>query len=98
MRAPATGLRKDESNRGRKKQMPARQKEVQDTILEKYKKQQVPVNIFLINGIKLLGSIKDFDTYVVILDYKGQEQMVFKHSISTISISTMFRSLRGKRV
>ena len=84
MRTPATGLRKDASNRGRIKQMQARQKEVQDTILEKYKKQQVPVNIFLINGIKLLGSIKDFDTYVVILDYKGQEQMVFKHSISTI--------------
>ena len=64
--------------------MPVKPKDVQDSTLEKFKKNKTPVNIFLINGIKLLGTIKDFDTYVVILDYKGQEQMIFKHSISTV--------------
>lgn len=61
-----------------------KRQDVQDSLLERLKKHQAPVNIFLINGIKLLGTIVDYDTYVIILDFKGQEQMVFKHSISTV--------------
>jgi host factor-I protein len=61
-----------------------KKQDVQDSLLERLKKHQAPVNIFLINGIKLLGTIVDYDTYVIILDFKGQEQMVFKHSISTV--------------
>jgi host factor-I protein len=38
-----------------------------------------------VNGIKLTGKIKSFDKFTVILENKNQEQMIFKHAISTIS-------------
>ena len=43
------------------------------------------VTIYLINGAKLLGRIKSFDKFSLILETGAQEQLIFKHAISTIS-------------
>jgi host factor-I protein len=36
------------------------------------------------NGVPLKGRIVDFDSFVVLLEVEGKQQMVFKHAISTI--------------
>ena len=44
---------------------------------------QVPVSVFLVNGIKLHGSIEQVDDRVITLK-NGVTQMVYKHAISTV--------------
>jgi host factor-I protein len=57
---------------------------LQDTFLNSVRKNKVPVTIFLINGVKLLGNVTWFDNFCVLLRREGQVQMVYKHAISTI--------------
>jgi len=39
------------------------------------------------SGVKLSGRIKSFDKYSVVLESNNQEQLVFKHAISTVVVS-----------
>ena len=56
---------------------------LQDALLEALRKDRIPVSIFLRNGIKLQGTIKDFDRYVVILK-NVTDQVIYKRAISTV--------------
>ena len=57
---------------------------VQDVFLNKVRKDKVPVTVFLVNGVKLQGSISWFDNFSVLLRRDGHEQLVYKHAISTV--------------
>lgn len=56
---------------------------LQDPFLNVLRKKQMPVSVFLINGIKLQGQIEAFDQFVIVLK-NTVNQMVYKHAISTI--------------
>jgi len=56
---------------------------LQDPFLNALRKEKVPVSIYLVNGIKLQGTIDSFDQFVVLLN-NSVSQMVYKHAISTI--------------
>lgn len=56
---------------------------LQDPFLNTLRKEQVPVSIFLVNGIKLQGHIESFDQFVVLLK-NAVSQMIYKHAISTV--------------
>lgn len=51
--------------------------------LQRLHNSQVPVSIFLVNGIKLHGVIEHVDERVLTLK-NGITQMVYKHAISTV--------------
>ena len=56
---------------------------LQEPFLNTLRKEKTPVSIFLVNGIKLQGQIESFDQFVILL--RNQEnQMVYKHAVSTI--------------
>jgi len=57
---------------------------LQDNILNEVRKKKIEVTIFLINGYQLSGRVIGFDNFTVILNNEGEEQMVYKHAISTI--------------
>lgn len=57
---------------------------LQDVFLNQARKEKIPVTIFLTNGFQFKGVVKGFDSYTVILDSDGKQQLVFKHAISTI--------------
>lgn len=57
---------------------------VQDVFLNKVRKDNVPVTIFLVNGVKLQGSVSAFDNFCVTLRRDKQDQLVYKHAISTV--------------
>ena len=59
------------------------QQALQENFLKAICAQQVPVSVYLINGIKLHGVIEDFDQFVVLLK-NSASQMVYKHAISTV--------------
>ncbi len=56
---------------------------LQDPFLNTLRKEKVPVSIYLVNGIKLQGTIDSFDQFVVLLN-NSVSQMVYKHAISTV--------------
>lgn len=56
---------------------------LQDPFLNTLRKEKVPVSIYLVNGIKLQGTIDSFDQFVVLLN-NSVSQMIYKHAISTI--------------
>ena len=58
---------------------------IQDVYLNTVRKEKVPVTVFLVSGVKLIGRIKGFDKYSVILEANNQEQLIFKHAISTVT-------------
>ena len=64
----------------------AKGQSLQDPYLNTLRKEQIPVSIYLVNGIKLQGQIEAFDQYVVLLR-NTVSQMIFKHAISTVQPS-----------
>lgn len=56
---------------------------LQDPFLNALRKERIPVSIFLVNGIKLQGTIDSFDQFVILLK-NTVSQMVYKHAISTV--------------
>ena len=63
---------------------------LQDPFLNALRKEKVPVSIYLVNGIKLQGTIESFDQFVVLLK-NSVSQMVYKHAISTVVPSRAVR-------
>ena len=58
---------------------------LQDIFLNNARKERIPVTIFLVNGVQLKGIVKGFDSFTVVLDSDGKQQLVYKHAISTVS-------------
>ena len=57
---------------------------LQDVFLNQARKDKTFVTIFLTNGFQFKGIVKGFDSYTVILESEGKQELVFKHAISTI--------------
>ena len=60
---------------------------IQDGFLNLARREKTTVTIYLVNGAKLLGRIKSFDKFSILLETGTQEQLIFKHAISTVSQS-----------
>jgi host factor-I protein len=57
---------------------------IQDSFLNTARKDKANITIFLLSGVKLTGRIRSFDKYSVVLETNNQEQLIFKHAISTV--------------
>ncbi len=57
---------------------------IQDTFLNTARKDKALITIYLVSGVKLSGKIRSFDKYSVLLETNNQEQLIFKHAISTV--------------
>jgi host factor-I protein len=62
----------------------------QDWFFERLRGVRVDVNLFLINGVRLIGRIDRFDRYTILLTRGSASQTVYKHTISTISLPEGF--------
>jgi len=59
---------------------------IQDTFLNTARKERSTITIYLMSGVKLTGRIRSFDKYSVVLETNNQEQLIFKHAISTVAV------------
>ena len=59
---------------------------IQDTFLNTARKERTNITIYLLSGVKLTGRIRSFDKYSVVLESNNQEQLIFKHAISTVAM------------
>ncbi|HZP18333.1 MAG TPA: RNA chaperone Hfq [Terriglobales bacterium] len=60
---------------------------IQDTFLNTARKERSNITIYLMSGVKLTGRIRSFDKYSVVLETNNQEQLIFKHAISTVAVA-----------
>ncbi len=60
---------------------------IQDAFLNTVRRDKAMVMVYLVNGAKLSGRIRSFDKFSVLLESGPHEQLIFKHAISTISIT-----------
>jgi host factor-I protein len=59
---------------------------IQDSFLNTARKEKINITIYLLSGVKLTGRIRSFDKYSVVLETNNQEQLIFKHAISTVAM------------
>src|SRR6201992_3811887 len=57
---------------------------ITDTVFKPGRKDKSPSTLYLVSGVKLTGKIRSFDKYSVLLENNSQEQLIFKHAISTV--------------
>jgi host factor-I protein len=58
---------------------------IQESFLNTARKERTSITIYLLSGVKLTGRIRSFDKYSVVLETNNQEQLIFKHAISTVA-------------
>jgi len=59
-------------------------KNLQDLFLNRARKAEMPVTVFLMNGFQLRGVVQSFDGFTVLLNTEGKQQLIYKHAISTL--------------
>jgi host factor-I protein len=57
---------------------------LQDHILNQARKSGATVTVFLMNGFQMHGTVAGFDSFTVVLETDGKQQLIYKHAISTV--------------
>jgi host factor-I protein len=68
--------------------MDSESRNLQNDFLNAARKDKSTVTVFLGNGKRLTGRLKSFDRFTLLLENHQGEQIVFKHAISTVSLSS----------
>lgn len=68
---------------------------LQDVFLNSARKEKIQVTIYLTNGFQFRGVVKGFDSFTVVLESEGRQNLVYKHAISTV-IPSRFISILEK--
>jgi len=58
---------------------------VQDPFFYQLRKEARTVHVYLVSGKRLTGILRRFDRYAIVLENNGQEQLVYKHAIASLS-------------
>ena len=57
---------------------------LQDAFLAVARRERLPLTVFLMNGFQMRGTVTGCDSFTVVLDCEGKQELVYKHAISTI--------------
>lgn len=60
------------------------QTNLQDLFLNTVRKEKMPITVFLLSGFQIRGIVTGFDSYTIVLDCEGKQEIVYKHAVSTI--------------
>jgi len=58
---------------------------IQDPFFYQLRKESRTVHVYLVSGKRLTGILRRFDRYAVVLEIHGQEQLVYKHAVASIT-------------
>lgn len=62
-----------------------KQGNLQDGFLTRARRNESVVTVFLVNGFQIRGTIAAFDTFTVVVNSEGKQNLIYKHAISTIA-------------
>ena len=57
---------------------------LQDLFLNQARRERSQITMFLMNGFQLHGIVRGFDSFTVVLESDGKQQLIYKHAISTV--------------
>ena len=57
---------------------------LQDAFLNQVRREHQRITLFLMNGVKMGGVVRGFDSFVVVVEDRGMQQVIYKHAISTM--------------
>ncbi|EOO23526.1 RNA chaperone Hfq [Bacillus cereus VD133] len=57
---------------------------LQEQLLQEAFQKRQNITLILLKGLHVKGRIRGFDTYSVLIEFEGKQQLVYKHAISTI--------------
>lgn len=61
----------------------------QDRILNQLRKKKVPCIIHLANGFQIKNAlVRAFDNFVIVIETEGKQMMLYKHGVSSITMTT----------
>jgi host factor-I protein len=58
--------------------------DLQEQFLQQVKRDRLGLTVFLMNGFQMRGVVTGYDSFTVVLDCEGKQELVYKHAISTI--------------
>ena len=61
---------------------------LQDAFLNQVRREHQRITLFLMNGVKMGGVVRGFDSFVVVVEDRGKQQVIYKHAISTMIPAT----------
>ena len=50
---------------------------LQDTFLNYIRREKIPVTLFLMNGFQLRGIVRSSDSFAVLIEADGRQQMIY---------------------
>ncbi|MBW3496693.1 RNA chaperone Hfq [Bacillus sp. FDAARGOS_1420] len=57
---------------------------LQERLLQEARQEKKNVTLILLKGFHIKGTIKGYDAFSVLIESEGEQQLVYKHAISTI--------------
>ncbi|ACM15919.1 RNA chaperone Hfq [Bacillus thuringiensis] len=57
---------------------------LQEQLLQEAFQKRKDITLILLKGLHVNGIIRGFDTFSVLIEFEGKQQLVYKHAISTI--------------
>ncbi|MBQ0135097.1 MAG: RNA chaperone Hfq [Clostridiales bacterium] len=57
---------------------------LQDIFLNQARRERQLVTVFLMNGFQMRGIVRGFDSFTVVIDCEGKQELIYKHAISTL--------------
>ena len=57
---------------------------LQDIFLNQARRERQIVTVFLMNGFQMRGIVRGFDSFTVVVDCEGKQELIYKHAISTL--------------
>ncbi|QPR80574.1 RNA chaperone Hfq (plasmid) [Bacillus tropicus] len=57
---------------------------LQEQLLQEAFQKRKDIMLILVKGLHIKGIIKGYDTFSILIEFEGKQQLVYKHAISTI--------------
>ncbi|PES30614.1 RNA chaperone Hfq [Bacillus cereus] len=57
---------------------------LQEHLLQEAFQKRKDITLILLKGLHIKGIIKGYDTFSILIEFEGKQQLVYKHAISTI--------------
>ncbi|SHH40899.1 RNA chaperone Hfq [Thermosipho atlanticus] len=67
---------------------------LQDRFLNILRTNKIPIKVYLVNGFQTKGIIRSFDSYTMLLENGDQQNLIYKHAISTIMPESFVKLIR----
>ncbi|MGH0792249.1 RNA chaperone Hfq [Bacillus cereus] len=59
---------------------------MQERVLQEAMQKKKVISVILVNGFHMKGILKEYDRYAIWIESDHQNQLVYKHAISTIRL------------